>query len=463
MVKKDSFFALLAAVVGSVALLGVAGLWLICFVRERTRKRRDPHETSVEEPGRPASCKFPTAVAPSLGSFEEADGDRASGQVTSNPLYASSGRGSERPLSASARTAVGTDYDEFKDVDLEGGDGKGDYNGDNNGGRSSGGSDGLNGDASDDPSSLSDWKPTKTAVALGDEESLTAGAVEGNHTPVTVRGSGGGAFAGEIASVDREFTRNRKKVNATTEMLDTVGSAFLLRPPPCSDRGGSSWRDSPAAPGASGILSSLAVVAAGSPAPRLGRSRTVSPTSASARGDCSSDFGRPVASSRGLERGGSSRSLHGTGVTTSSSVKSRPSLERIHSDGDHPSSHRQPLSREGRTSSSSSSSSRRQRRLRLRRQREAEGTDGLGESTIPARAAERVLAAAEALAAESIIPVVRESAEVAAGLARIAAEHQGKAREVDRRVRWCRALVRVLESAGEVLGQVGQTVSVRNS
>lgn len=423
----DVFVFLLATIVGCVVFVSIIVLALVCYLRQRCGKRRGP-EAAVEEARSGSAGKFPSSVLPSIGSFEEIEGDGGRGQVTSNPLYASSGRSVERPLSASARTVIGTDCGgDFKDVE-----------------------DGSPIGGSSAPSNWSSlgWKSTTAPVAPKGKG--ISGTVKGNcgssSTSSSGRGNdgvvvgvGGRAFAREGGGV-KEFTRKKKKLNATTEMLDTVGPAFLIRPPPWPDRGDgiSGWRDS--GEGGGNPWSSASTITRG-----RGACRSASPTNSHV--GCNSDYGgRVKTTARSASRGSSNsspRSLHDFGGTNG-----RPNLERVLSDSGRYFPHRtQTLTREGRTSSSSSSTS--------RWQREGNGSGDCGEASIPTRAAERVVATAEALSRESIIPLVRESAVVAAALARIATERHGKAREIERRVRWCRALVRMLERAGEVLGQVG--------
>lgn len=429
----DSFVSLLATIVGCVAFVAMIVLGLVWYLRQRWGKRRGP-EPAVEEARSGPAGKFASSVLPSIGSFEEIEGDGGGGQITSNPLYASSGRSVERPLSASARTAIGTDCGgDFKDVED---------------------SSPIGGSSAPSNWSSLGWKSTTAPVApkgkgisvpvkgyCGSSSSSSSG--RGSDGVGVGVGVGGGAFAREAGSVD-ELTRKKKKLNATTEMLDTVGPAFLIRPPPWPDRGGgiSGWRDSTTEEGGGIPWSSASTIARG-----RGACRAASPTNSSVT--CNSDYGgRPKTTARSVSRGSSSspRNPHDFGATNGGSK--RPNLERVLSDSGRYFPHRgQPLTREGRTLSSSSSTS--------RRQTDGSGSGDCGEASIPTRAAERVVAAAEALSAESIIPLVRESAVVAAALSRIAAERHGKAREIERRVRWCRALVRMLERAGEVLGQVG--------
>lgn len=59
---------------------------------------------------------------------------------------------------------------------------------------------------------------------------------------------------------------------------------------------------------------------------------------------------------------------------------------------------------------------------------------------------------------ESFVEPVRAAAAAVGGLMRLSgADHtssSGSSRDAERRVRWCRSVVMVLERAGEVLGQV---------
>lgn len=424
------FVSLLATIVGCVVIVAIVVLALVCYLRQRWGKRRGP-EAVVEQARSGSADKFPSSVLPSIGSFEELEGDGGRGQVTSNPLYASSGRSIERPLSASARTAIGTDCGgDFKDVE--------------------------DGSPIADSSALSNWSSLgwkSTTAPVAPKGKGISRTVKGNCGSSSTSSSGRGndsvgvgvsgrALPREAGDM-KEFTRKKKKMNATTEMLDTVGPAFLIRPPPWPDRGDgiSGWRDS--GEGGCNPWSSASTITRGRRA-----CRAASPTN-SYVGSNSDNGGRAKTTSRSVSRGSSNsspRSLHDFGGTNGGSK--RPNLERVLSDSGRYFPHRaQPLAREGRTSSSSSSAS--------RWQREGNGSGDCGEASIPTRAAERVVATAGALSRESIIPLVRESAVVATALARIATERHGKAREIERRVRWCRALVRMLERAGEVLGQVG--------
>lgn len=76
--------------------------------------------------------------------------------------------------------------------------------------------------------------------------------------------------------------------------------------------------------------------------------------------------------------------------------------------------------------------------------------------------AEGVAAGAEDLVATSFIPGIKEMAVVVAGLARLAAaDHRGDAKEMERRVQWCRAVVLTLSRARSVLQEVRVEESLR--
>lgn len=69
-------------------------------------------------------------------------------------------------------------------------------------------------------------------------------------------------------------------------------------------------------------------------------------------------------------------------------------------------------------------------------------------------AAEAVMEAASAVARSSNIPGVGETAMLVTLLVKLVIDHNSNDFDVDRRVRWCRSIVSILERASELLGKV---------
>lgn len=68
-----------------------------------------------------------------------------------------------------------------------------------------------------------------------------------------------------------------------------------------------------------------------------------------------------------------------------------------------------------------------------------------------------VMDAAETLAEHSIVPGISEAAALVGVLVRLATDHRSNPVSVEKRVRWCRSIVAMLERAAELLGKVRST------
>lgn len=81
-------------------------------------------------------------------------------------------------------------------------------------------------------------------------------------------------------------------------------------------------------------------------------------------------------------------------------------------------------------------------------------SDGASSLHLGIGAAEAVMEAAMAVASSSSIPGVVETAKLVSLLVNLVVDHNSNEDAVDRRVRWCRSIVSILERASELLGKV---------